>query len=248
MAQHLHLEIRGGKGAFEVVQFAPVKLGEFAEREHAEMFCEAMQRQAAAADEVNAPLPLPEAEEEADAETDEVELLPQALDPPEVPPSLPPVRPVTEKPKPVKPPTPQPTPVSRAVVRAPEPPQAPEISKDDPRWEKALERLETGAALKRVAEDLGLPFYRLRARWAAAIRAGERVKPNPADGPVSGGPGGVLARGRKAGWTGDQDAALMNASDQDLADVARKIGVSLEDARKRRAALDARMQKLMREE
>lgn len=240
MESQVHLEVRSDKGDFTVIQFAPVTLGRFAQREHAELFCDAVRRQAAAIDEAGVSPVLPEeveAEAGPDAEAVAAELLPKTAEAaPEEPPAAP------------EPEPPQPAPAKDsgpALVTLPVPAVQEDIPSDDPIWEKALDRLEAGARLKVVAQDLGLPFYALRARWAGAISSGSRVKPGPADGPVSGGPAGVLARGHKATWTGDQDAALMNAADENLADVARGIGVSLEDARKRRAALEARMQKLM---
>ncbi len=257
---HVYLEVRGSKGDFEVVQFAPVTLGRFAQREHAEIFCDALRRGDVAAEEAN-PVPpqIVEAEIEPSADAVEAEAEPKP-DPDEVDAALRVAEsqskdieaelasvPTTTEVAAIKPEraAPRSEPVAMPKRSAPMAPA--DLSNNDPRWAKAMDRLEAGAKLKVVAEDLGLPFYALRARWAAAISTGARVKPGPADGPVSGGPAGVLARGRKSTWSETQDAALMVASDQDLPDVARKIGVSIEDARKRRAALEAKMKKLMAE-
>lgn len=65
------------------------------------------------------------------------------------------------------------------------------------------------------------------------------------DTPVSGGVAAVLSRGLGMPWSEEVDAALLEASPEELPFVARCLGISMSTALNRQAALQARIMELM---
>lgn len=134
-------------------------------------------------------------------------------------------------------------------VAEPEAPPAEAVAEDeeDPSeedWDRALDRIAGGEKVIDVADDMGITFGRLRSKWAHAVKAGthERAK---TDAPVSGGVGGVLQRGRKDVWTGEEDDALLAAAQKDLPDLARRFGKPIATVEARKTALETKMQRMM---
>ncbi len=128
-------------------------------------------------------------------------------------------------------------------------------------WNAALDRLEAGENCKAVAEDIGLPFGQLRAKWAGSVNSGRRKKPEPAapkqtgrqreteDSPTSGGVGAVLERGRRTStWSAEDDEALINLEGADVLRFARDTGRSVAECDRRQRVLHEKIQRLMNED
>lgn len=218
---------------WEVLELRPVVVGRFSERTHADLFADALRfgakERAASAEPLQ---PNPGAPDEVD--TPQIAPVLQPAEPnPTAAKSKAPAQPsVIEK----SPPEVLPGVVSETPLE--------EISDDD--LSTAFDRAEGGEKMMTIARDMGLPFGRLRAKWAAAVKSGARQKPDD-DQPTSGGPAGVLARGHKAAseWNDEIDRRLIEARPEDLSAIAADIGKSISIVQARKAALEAQVTKLM---
>jgi hypothetical protein len=143
-------------------------------------------------------------------------------------------------------------PVERAPSPSPTPPKeepvmpkvrAAEAEKkraSEAKYEKALRRIEGGEQCKKVAEDMGLPFGVLRAKWGVRVKQNKGREAVPAEAPDR------VAR-KETVWTNEMEVQLMHISDGEVAEFASLYGVSTVEAHRKREAMFREVQKIIDE-
>ena len=183
MSDDIEYKVRPGRdGGFQVVGFQPVVVGEFPEHANAKVFLEALALLKKPSPNSPAPLPTHQPVPETSPE---------------------PAQQIASKPKPStldrlasKPGASRPArPETDMVPVRGEP--------TDADWATALDRIAGGETVSNVADQSGLPFGKLRSKWAMAVKNKTHQK-GGSDTPASGGVGAVLARGRPAESISDQ--------------------------------------------
>lgn len=256
MTEHKQIDIRiNDFDEYEVVIVEPVVAGLFAKREHADLFYDALISGDAAvsggvvnhadfAEQAEANLDATIAEntatspaQENDAQAEVIKAQKKQLN-------------QSAKEKLVK-------------AKAAEP-AAPDETDREQKMQGALKRCENGERLKTVAEETGIQFPTLRAKWAAGIKAGTLTAPKTEppvrprrksgnaqprdsdDSPVSGGVGAVLERSsRRTTFSDEQDTAILEASPDRLDGLAISFGMPRDQLVTRKKQLEAAATKLM---
>lgn len=250
---NMNIDIRKSEiGCFEVVRLEPVVVGTFDQESHARLFLDAL---------AGKPRTTGPAERGGEPLVGKVIPAIVALA------KTTPVKPLAEPPAP-KAQAADPTPIAKttrlppaAVSETPvaKPAKQPvkpatenlpallggDIEPED--WVVALNRIAGGEKFTAVAEAMGLPFGKLRSKWALAVQSGTHQKPG-ADNPVSGGVTGVLERGKGSTWTSEQDDAILAARPEYLSELAKLYGLSAEIVRNRQLALETKLSKMMQED
>lgn len=132
--------------------------------------------------------------------------------------------------------------------------------RDADRYDAAFARLRMGAPMKEVADQLDLPFYTLRAKWAATRKRGgilEPVRASSLPGPLATRPAPRKGSVQEALperqpktrpiWTEAEDTEIATASEARLPEIAQRLGRSLAEVERRREAIAQRIAKEMRD-
>jgi len=237
------------EGLHQVIRFEPVVLGSFGEQRHAQMFLGALTGNTKAQ-----PAHDPALSSEKRPPPKSAALAFDPVPVPEIKPGETPIPVPDPASMPVKACEPIPVPGPEKRTKSAKPAQKstsmlPVVSDREPSdedWATALNRIAGGEKVTAVAEAMGLPFGKLRSKWAGAVRLGTHQKPG-ADNPVSGGVTAVLDRGTGLTWTAEQDAAIVAARPEYLGELAKLYGLSEATVRDRKVALETRLTKMMQE-
>ena len=144
-----------------------------------------------------------------------------------------------------------PEPHHKRTAPTPEPkvkPDAPPADDSEDIWDEAIQRVAAGEKIKVVADDMGLQWTLLRAKYGRAVATGKVKKPEPMepdDAPVSGGVGSVLARGKKSAWSEEEDKRILDCERKGLFDLAGALKRPVSEVVQRRSALEAKAQAVM---
>lgn len=237
MTRALHTIVNGEHGRFTVLRTVPVPIADFSNFEDAELFVSAAEAR---------------------------------VDPPAPP-----------EPSPVEAAMPPKDAAAKvAEVFAPKPDAATLIAEpSDEDWQMAIQRVRCGERVRDVADNMGLPWTKLRARWAGIVSRERREeqreeeaegegekdvdpppsRPAPAKDPgtalvttirneLMGGDDGYSrppCRSRLLSWTVDEDAEISSAREDDLPQVADRLGRTLSLVKMRRQMLEASIAKEM---